>query len=201
VRARSKSSISAAVLACAVALALAGGGCGGSKPGGPDPEYPLTPQQAALFDDGVDMLETPEALQDTWRSDWDRETHERIAQSDQIVLGDVTTVRTQEDPGQAVSYYVVISVKRTLFGSPAGHELVLTARESAAGYGQLAEQRDRLLRKSVVAFVKYAKEGELIVPHFHLAMPSQAVFAAIEQQNKNSGNEVRIITHTQDSQE
>jgi hypothetical protein len=32
-------------------------------------------------------------------------------------------------------------------------------------------------------------------------MPSQPVFAAIEQQNKNSGNEVRIITHTQDSQE
>ncbi|HMI94435.1 MAG TPA: hypothetical protein VK509_23845, partial [Polyangiales bacterium] len=144
---------------------LAGTGCGGSKAGGPGAQFPLTPQQAVLFEDGVDMLADPNALQDTWRSDWDQETRERIAQSDQIVLGDVTTVRTQEDPGQAVSYYVVMSVSRTLLGEAVGSELVLTARESAAGYGKLGEQRDQLLRKSVVAFVKYAKEGERVVAH------------------------------------
>jgi len=178
-------------LTCALA------GCGGSKSSGPGAEHPLTAQQAALFEDGVDMLEDPNALQDTWRTDWDQETRERIAQSDQIALGDVTTVRTQEDPGQTVSYYVVISVAKTLLGEPVGSELVLTAREGAAGYGKLGEQRDRLLRKSVVAFVKHAKEGTRVVSHFHLAMPSQPVFAAIDQYKRKSGNEVRIITHTQ----
>lgn len=143
------------------------------------------------------MLEDPNALQDTWRSDWDQETRARISQSDRIVLGDVTTVRTQEDPGQAVSYYIVISVARTLLGEPVGSELVLTARESAVGYDKLGDERERLLRRSVVAFVKYAKEGDRVVAHFHLAMPSQPLFAAIDQHNKNTGNEVRIITHTQ----
>jgi hypothetical protein len=189
--------------ACALAAALAvATACGGSSPAGAGPEHPLTPQQAALFEDGVDMLEDPSVLQDTWRTDWERETRERIAQSDQIVLGDVTTVRTQEDPGQAVSYYIVISVDRTLLGADAGSELVLTARESATGYDKLTDERERLLRRSVIAFVKRAKEGEAVVTHFHLSMPSQPLYALIDERKKSSGGEVRIVTHTQqDSQE
>ena len=144
------------------------------------------------------MLADPGALQDSWRSDWERETRERIKQSDAIALGDVTTVRTQEDPGQAVSYYVVVSVKKTLLGESVGNELVLTARESAAGYGNLADQRDRLLRMSVIAFVKYAKEGSAVVPHFHIAIPSQPLYSAIDEHKRRGGNEVKIITHTQD---
>lgn len=180
-------------------LALPALGCGGSKQS-TGVETPLTAQQLALFEDGVDMLADPGALQDTWRSDWEQETRARIAESDQIVLGDVTTVRTQEDPGQAVSYYVVMSVKKTLLGEPAGAELVLTSREGAAGYGNLGDQRDRLLRMSVVAFVKRAREGSTVVPHFHIVIPSQPLFAAIEEhtKRKSSKNEVRVITHKQE---
>jgi hypothetical protein len=182
----------------AAALVLAVAGCGGSNAGSPSPETPLNAQQVALFEDGVDMLEDPSALQDSWRSDWERETRERIAQSDAIALGDVTTVRTQEDPGQAVSYYVVISVKKTLLGEPVGSELVLTARESAAGYGNLADQRERLLRMSVIAFLKYAKEGSAVVTHFHLVIPSERVYSVIDEHKRRGGNEVKIITHTQE---
>ena len=173
--------------------------CGGSKQS-TGPDSPLTAQQVALFEDGVDMLADPGALQDSWRSDWENETRARIAQSDQIVLGDVITVRTQEDPGQAVSYYVVISVKKTLLGEPAGSELVLASRESSAGYGNLGDQRDRLLRMSVVAFVKRAREGGTVVPHFHIAIPSQPLFSAIEERThrEDGSHEVRVITHKQD---
>ena len=179
--------------------ALLAQACGGSKQA-TGPDSPLNAEQVALFEDGVDMLADPNALQDTWRSDWERETRARIAQSDQIVLGDVTTVRTQEDPGQAVSYYVVMSVKKTLLGEPAGSELVLTSRESSAGYGNLGDQRDRLLRLSVVAFLKHAREGGRDVSHFHLVIPSQPLFAAIDEhtKGKGSGHEVRVITHEQE---
>lgn len=182
-------------LSLATAVAL-GSACGGAKQG-LSPESALTAEQATLFADGVDLLEDPNALQDTWRSDWERETQRRVSESDRIVLGTVTTVRSQEDPGQSVSYYVVISVERTLAGPEAKHELVLTSREQAAGYGGLAEQRNRLLGLRVIAFIKYAKENEAVAPHFHLAIPSKPVFAAIDQHGKDPSHEVRVIEHTQ----
>jgi hypothetical protein len=180
-----------------VCVLLLGAACGGSRQG-PGADSALTAEQAALFEDGIDLLSDPKALQDNWRTDWETETQARIKQSDRAVLGHITTLRTQEDPGHAVSYHIVIAVDKTLIGEPIGNEVVLVARAGAAGYGGVAEKKDHLLRLDVIAFIKYAKEGGAVVPHFHLVIPSEPVYAAIDEHEKRShGHEVKIIEHTQ----
>lgn len=180
-------------LACLLSLAA----CGGSRQG-PSAESPLNAQQAALFEDGIDMLSDPKALQDNWRTDWDTETRARVKEADRAVLGHITTLRTQEDPGRAVSYHIVVAIDKTLIGEPIGNEVVLVSREGSAGYGGVAEQGDRLLRLDVIAFIKYANDGGAVVPHFHLVIPSEPVYGAIDERLKHTpGHEVKIIEHTQ----
>jgi hypothetical protein len=179
--------------ACALLLASA---CGGSR--GPNAATPLTAAQAMLFEDGIDVLTDPKALQDNWRTDWEAETQARIKETDRAVLGHITTLRTQEDPGKAVSYHIVVAVDKTLIGEPIGNEVVLVSREGTAGYGGVAGQGDRLLRLDVIAFIKYAREDTGVVPHFHLVIPSPSVFALIDEHEKHTpGHEVKIIEHTQ----
>jgi hypothetical protein len=188
-----RSSILAAGLVCASLLAA----CGGSKQG-PSAESPLNAQQAALFEDGIDMLTDPKALQDNWRTDWETETRARVKQADRAVLGHITTLRTQEDPGRSVSYHIVVAIDKTLIGEPIGDEVVLVSREGTAGYGVVGAQSERLLRLDVIAFIKYANEGGVVVPHFHLVIPSEPVYGAIDERLKHTpGHEVKIIEHTQ----
>jgi hypothetical protein len=188
-----RSTFTALGLACALLFAA----CGGSKQG-PGAETPLNAQQAALFEDGIDVLSDPKALQDNWRTDWETETRARVKESDRAVLGHITTLRTQEDPGRAVSYHIVVAIDKTLLGEPIGNEVVLVSREGTAGYGGVAEQGDHLLRMDVIAFIKYANDGGAVVPHFHLVIPSEPVYAAIDERLKHTpGHEVKIIEHTQ----
>lgn len=186
--------LSLAGLACALLLAAA---CGGSR-NGPNAETPLTAAQAMLFEDGIDVLTDPAKLQDNWRTDWETETRARIKESDRTVLGHITTLRTQEDPGKALSYHIVVAIDKSLIGEPIGNEVVLVSRAGTAGYGGVAEQGDHLLRLDVIAFIKYAKEDSAVVPHFHLVIPSPPVFALIDEHEKHTpGHEVKIIEHTQ----
>lgn len=179
---------------CALLLAAA---CGGSR-SGPSAETPLTAAQAMLFEDGIDVLTDPKALQDNWRTDWETETQALVKQSDRAVLGHITTLRTQEDPGRAVSYHIVVAIDKTLIGEPIGNEVVLVSREGTGGYGGVAERGDHLLRLDVIAFIKYAREEGAVVPHFHLVIPSPPVFALIDEHEKHTpGHEVKIIEHTQ----
>lgn len=184
--------VPAVLLACGLA-------CGSGAPKrGPRATAPLTAEQAALFNDGVDMLEKPEMLQDAWRQQWADETQRLADNAELVVRGVVTTVRTDKDPDQRTAIDVVLQVEDVLLGEHPGGDLVLRSREGAVGYGSLQEHHERMLRMQMVAFVRHALEDGREVMHFQLVRPSDPVLNAVDKRLGNKAHRVKIVEHTQE---
>jgi hypothetical protein len=182
-----------------LALALVGCGiaCGAHSSRGPQVRSEFTLDDAKLFEDGVDLIETPEQLEGQWKLDWDRDLDRRINQSDTIALGTVSTLRTDTDLEHRTNYQIVMNVESTLEGDRPGSELTLTSREGASGYSSIEEHKDQLLSRKLVAFVKYAKnENGTVIWHFHLSAPSKAVLdrVAVFDAQKHS-SQIQVIEH------
>jgi hypothetical protein len=179
-----------------VLCTLSCGGTGANQP--PRATAPLSAEDAELFNDGIDMLDKPEMLQDTWRQQWAEDT-QRLADRAQLVArGEVTTLRTEQDPDMRTTVDVVLHVKEVLLGDHSGGDLVLRSRAGAVGFGSVQEHRQRVLRADMVAFVRYALEGGQQVMHFQLVRPSGPVLNAVDKRLGKEPHRVKIIEHTQE---
>lgn len=179
-------------------VVLLSAACGGGKPGAGS-TVALSAREHALFDDGVDLIENPEGLSGRWKEDWDRDLEERIASSDLVATGSVNTLRTEVDPERSTSYHLVLEIKRTLIGEPFSDELLLISRDGDTGYGSVVQHRDHVLRRAVLAFIKYGAgpEGES-VPYFHLAAPSKVALERVRAyKERKTPNRVVLIKRGQ----
>lgn len=179
-------------------LLLAGAmACGGSSTL-PEPGE-FTPEHAQLFDDGVDLIEDPDALQGAWKSDFEIELDRRAAEADLIVSGKITTLRVEQDPEQRSTFHLLFHNAVTMKGETSESELALASREGAAGYGSVQQHGERLLERNFVAFIRYARdETGARVAHFHLSVPSPLVTQTVERRDaKDNPHRVQVIEHTQ----
>lgn len=173
-------------------------GCGGTQKF-PEPGE-FTPEHARLFDDGLDLIEDPEALQGAWKSDFEVELDRRASEADLVVSGKVTTLRVEQDPEMRSNFHLLFHPEVTLKGETDDSELQLSSREGAAGYGSVQQHGERMLDRNFVAFVRYAKdENGARVAHFHLSAPSPLVTRTLERRDaKDNPHRVQVIEHTQD---
>jgi hypothetical protein len=150
--------------------------CAGSVPG-PTVSSPFTVRDEQLFDNGVDLMEDPDALHGQWRKDWEHELTDRLERSDAIVEGEVVAVHADENPDKRVNYRVVMNVRKVHRGQLGlgVTEVALTSREGAVGYGSIASNPQRILRLPFVAFMKYVEASGRPVAHFHMTPPSIAL--------------------------
>lgn len=164
-------------------------GCGASRPG-PAVSSPFTDRDAQLFDDGVDLMEDPDALHGSWLADWHRELSERLERSDVIVEGDVISTHVDSDPDQRKTYRVVLAVRRVHHGDlgEGVSEVSLTSREGSLGYASIASNPERVLRRPFVAFMKYVEGPRGPVARFHITPPSiplrRALAVLADEENK-----------------
>jgi hypothetical protein len=187
----------ASLFACLLSL----GACGGAEQVvRREPLPPLTEEQAVLFDDGVDLIEDPAALEGRWYEDWQQELERRLAEADEVALGKVQTVRADVDLSRRTSYRVVFTVEHAFKGDP-GNELTLSVRDSALGYASVERNRERLLQRTFVAFIKRAGSDDGLaveVPHFHLTPPSAPLDKRLERfEADQRPNTIKIIEHEQ----
>jgi hypothetical protein len=159
-----------------VLATLLNASCAGSVPG-PEVTSPFTARDEQLFDDGVDLMEDPDALHGQWREDWEQELSDRLQRSDAIVEGEVVAVHADENPDKRVNYRVVINVRKVHRGhlGKGVTEVALTSREGAVGYGSIASNPQRILRLPFVAFMKYVEAPGQPAAHFHITPPSIAL--------------------------
>jgi hypothetical protein len=150
--------------------------CAGTVPG-PEVTSPFTAQDEQLFDDGIDLMEDPDALHGQWRQDWENELSGRFERSDAIVEGEVVAVHEDENPDKRVNYRLVIKIRKVHRGhlGPGVSEVALISREGAVGYGSIASNPQRILRRPFVAFMKYVEAPVRPFAHFHMTPPSIAL--------------------------
>lgn len=184
--------------ACALALGASALGC--AKTSSNTTAAQLTPEQAALFEQGVDFIGKIEGLAGRWREDWDRDLQTRVQNSDLIAVVTVRAVRTDTDPEKRVTHRLVTHVDRVLLGSAPGDELELLAREDAAGYASIDQSVSRLPEQQFVAFVKWYEANEQREARFHLSPGSEDVLTQTEAQvsliKPQDQQSERVIIHT-----
>ena len=184
---------------CALALGmLVGAACGGSGKRVAQPGE-FSARHAQLFDDGVDLIEDPDSLQGRWRSDWELELDQRLDDSDLVASGKVTTVREEIDPEQRASYHLLFLVGKAFKGEPRDrdNEVSLAAREGAAGYSSVQQNREHMMERDLVVFVRYAVDPDgAVTPHFHLMPTSPAVTRGLQRfEAKQNPHRIQVIEH------
>ncbi len=143
---------------------------------------PLTAEEELLFENGVDFVADPEALEGQWRRDWSSELDQRVRRGDLIAYVHVQTTRTDTDLDRRVTYRLFVDEGRTLVGQFPSGDLVLRAREGERGYGTVAGNERRLLNQDFVLFLKWElPEGATdLVPRWHLSPATEPVKLRVE---------------------
>ena len=157
----------------------------------------FTEREIALFEDGIDLIDDPKGLEGRWREDWDNDLNDRIASSDVIAYGTVTTLRTDVDLDHRTSYRLVFALEQTLKGEPQQAEFSLLSRGGAPGFATVDRDRERILNRKLVVFLKYAA-GAPPVLHFHLSPPSDIVLSRVQSYQERESPRIRVIEHTQE---
>jgi hypothetical protein len=174
--------------------------CGGaSATGAVHPSSPFTESDAKLFEDGVDFLADPDALQGQWAVDWETEMRSRIGLADTVAVVTVTTLRTDVDPQNRTTYRVVATVDRQWKGKVPSRDLSLSVPENAVGYVSVDRDKQRMLNTSFIAFIKwYETEDELVSAHWHLSVASERVLTRVRAhlEKQTPSKRTVIIEHT-----
>jgi hypothetical protein len=167
-------------LGIAVASALAAVACGASAPE-VQPTSPFTEEHAEVFEDGVDLIQDPEALEGRWREEWSRDLDRRVSFSDLIALVKVSYLRTDTDPGRVTTYRIIAQVQDVLHGESGIEELELTVKQGEGGFATIDGNERQILDARFVAFIKwYTNEANEVAPHWHLAPATRPVVARVE---------------------
>ncbi|MDD9940356.1 MAG: hypothetical protein OXU20_04740 [Myxococcales bacterium] len=159
-------------------------GCasGPSPAPGPRPSSPLTQQDLALFDDGVDFVSDPAGLSGGWLQAWKTELDGRLARADVVAIVGIASVSRSEQ-GQDGRRKFVLSprTERVVKGNwPDGAPLV--SSQGGPGFASLLRGQQRVLEGKYVLFAKWttAEDGS-VLPRWHLSRVGGAVMELMAQ--------------------
>ena len=188
-------------LTAAAALILLAA-CGGSQA---EPEHaassPFLDSHESMFENGMDMVRDPDALDGSWLGAWQDELDNRVTHADVVALVTVRTLRTDVDLDRSETFRIIASVERAYLGE-AGEELTLTVSENERGYGTVENNQRRLLDEQFIVFVKWQQTDEGVRARWHLSPATEAV--AIEtrrllesrrQVRQNDGSRRTVVVH------
>lgn len=158
--------------------------CGGSSPPSARPltAEPLSVEDRPYFEEGVDFILDPEALEGRWALEWRQELEERVARADVIAIVRVHTLSTQTDLQRRVSFYFRVDEERRLL-SEFPTDAALSSREGSLGYNTLVGNERRILQQQFVLFVKWDQpEGATsVVPRWHMSPAAAGVVERVQR--------------------
>jgi hypothetical protein len=171
-------------------LVLCASACASTSAGKPiRPSSAFTANDAALFEDGVDMIGDPQSLSGRWADDWSSELNDRIARSDLIALLTVNTVRTDVNPQERTTHWLLGEIDDVLKGSAGGRELSLATSEDSRGFSSVDRERGNLMHQPLLVLAKWVQDpsGE-VRARWHLALASPQVVDAVRSQLHNGAS-------------
>jgi hypothetical protein len=156
-------------------------GCASGSAGkGAHPSSPFAGNDPRLFEDGVDLVGDPDGLSGQWADDWSNEMRDRVSRSDLVALVTVNTLRTDINPEQHTTHWLVVGVDDVLKGGAGSKELSLASSQDELGFDSVDRERSTILRRPLLLLAKWVKQpnGE-VRPAWHLASASQQVVAVV----------------------
>ena len=151
--------------------------CGGAQGRGPEvAARPFLEEHEAMFENGIDMVRDPEALDGGWLGTWQSELDDRVTHADAVALVTVRTLRTDVDLDRNETYRLIVSVDREYLGE-LPDEVALTVDQTQRGYGTVRNNERRLLDQRFLAFIKWQDTERGPRPRWHLSPATEPVAA------------------------
>lgn len=149
-----------------------------------------------LFDDAVDFMADPNAMDGSWAKRWQADLDGRVADSDVVAVIRVETLVSDTDPRKRGGLRLLPVAVRTLRGR-LPPQTDLRVSEGRPGYVSVDANRSQIMADEFVLFLKwYQSEGSSVAAHWHLAPASDAVMARVEQaMGLRSDTTSHIVTH------
>lgn len=149
--------------------------CGGSTP---RTGAAFTENDHLLFDDSVDLISDPTALEGQWRTDWSGTLDGRVRDADVVAYVTVRTVRTDVDLEHRATMRVVPEVERELLGDFEVEDLLVS--ESEPGFSAVRTNERSLLGRRFVVFLRWEATGTTIAARWHLSPAEREVTDRVE---------------------
>ena len=156
-----------------VALCLVA--CGGASSAG-HIRSEFTAQDATLFDDVVDLIEDPAALEAAWGDVDGSVIRNRVGRADLVAIVNVTALRNDVDLDRKETYRIHVESEKDLLGkSP--KDISLRVRQGEPGFRSVEVAADALMRRPFVLYAKWYLDEQTMQPrpHWHLSPASEAV--------------------------
>ncbi len=141
---------------------------------------PLSVQEQALFEHGIDWISSPTALQGQWKEQWDEELRRRVRDADLIATCVVSTLRTDTDHDQRMVHRMSVKLNESYKGEFDTRDIELKVSDDQPGFASVDASKDRVLDRSFVVFVRWAPNARgKVQAHFHLITKSTEIIDEI----------------------
>ncbi|MDJ0762969.1 MAG: hypothetical protein QNJ97_08280 [Myxococcota bacterium] len=133
------------------------------------------PDEAAFFDDGVDLVEDLSSLSGRYAYAQERAYEGRIYLSDLIAIVDIYSIQTQADFEGVAAKRILVRVEEALYGSAPDTEIQLASAAEAPGHELILRNENRLKGRFLLFARWFEQENNAIGHHFHLSPASEAL--------------------------
>ena len=150
-------------------------GCGASASTSKVPS-PFTEEDAEIFDNAVDFIESPDMLRGDWGNDLLYRLQRRVDRSDLIAVIRVPVLNTNTNLDRERAYHLDVAVEKRLRGNPPDH-LALRVGEEERGFGSIRSAEERILSERFLVFLKWTWDPveEQRTARWHLSLASEAM--------------------------
>jgi len=172
-------------------------GCGGAAQNVTVSEF--TGEHAKYFENGVDFISDPDALDERWSEEWQRDLENRTDLSDFVGIANITTLVADQSPERQTSYRLVASIIRAMQGESPTEELSLAVAGDDAGYPVVESNQQRILNRRFAVFIKwYRKSKNEVVARWHLSPASEKLIGRLEglvSRKHSTKKYVHVVVH------
>ena len=161
-------------IAFAVALALAASGCGSTS--ARTVARPMTAEQAAVYDNGIDYVDNPALLEGPWLATWEREIDQRVTEADAVSYVTISTIRTDADLEHRETFRLTAHSDSIRYGT-IDEDVVIVSARSDAGFETVRGNDTRILNNRFVLFLRWAQAdaSSPLVARWHLSPASEFI--------------------------
>lgn len=138
------------------------------------------PQEASLFDDGVDVVKDYNSISGKWAYRQEKELDGRMQLADFVGIINVLSVQTKSDFEVEAAKRIDIEIVETIYGEAPANKIQLVSTREAPGHQLLLRYEHRLDGNQMVFIRWFQRDDKSLGHHFHISPASEYVVSKVK---------------------
>lgn len=141
---------------------------------------PITAEQAAVYDNGIDYVDNPSLLEGPWLETWEREIDQRVTNADAVSYVTISTIRTDADLERRETFRLTAHSDSIRYGQ-IDEDMVIVSARNDSGFDTVRGNDTRILNNRFVLFLRWvqADANSPRVARWHMSPASEPIVARV----------------------